>query len=175
MGEKQPLVKGGHQPQICAYLLPKARGTETVGAAVHAFPGAADVAADGGQAAPGFLMRLPTIMSAPRSEGLLHLHKFAVAVVHHAEHAGLALLAEGDQLPNLLHGEGGPRSVPLGALDGDELGFIRNGPADALIVKGAVRQQLHLPVAHAVFRQGAGGGTDTDDLLQCVVGPAHRA
>ena len=57
--EKQPLVKGGHQPQICAYLLPEARGTEAVGTAVHAFPGAADVAADGGQAAPGILNEAP--------------------------------------------------------------------------------------------------------------------
>ena len=57
--EEQPLVKGGHQPQICAHLLPKARSAEPIRAAVHAFPGAADVAADGGQAASGILNEAP--------------------------------------------------------------------------------------------------------------------
>ena len=75
----------------------------------------------------------------------------------------------------LLHGIGGPGGIALGALDGDEPGLFVDGGPDAVIVEPAVRQQVHLPVRNAVLLQGAGGGPDADDLLQSVIGSAHRA
>ena len=52
-GEEQTLIEGGHEAQVGAYLLAQARGGESVGAPLHAFLGAADVAADGSKAAAG--------------------------------------------------------------------------------------------------------------------------
>ena len=48
-----------------------------------------------------------------------------------------------------------------------------DGGPDAVVVKAAVRKQVYLAVADAVFPQGAGGGADADDLLQRVIGCAH--
>ncbi|SCJ21040.1 Uncharacterised protein [uncultured Blautia sp.] len=54
-GQEQPLVQGGHQPQVGAHLLAQSRGGEPVGTPVHALLGAADVAADGGKSSAGVL------------------------------------------------------------------------------------------------------------------------
>ena len=45
-----------------------------------------------------------------------------------------------------------------------------DGGPDAVVVKAAVRKQVYLTVADAVFPQGAGRGADADDLLQGVIG-----
>ena len=88
--------------------------------------------------------------------------------------SGFTLFAEGDQLPDLCDGEGGPGGVALGALDGDELGALVDLLADGVVVKGAVRLQIRLGVGDAVLLQGALALADADDLLQRVVGGAHR-
>ena len=71
--------------------------------------------------------------------------------------------------------EAGTGGIALAALDGDELGLGADGPFDALIVKAAAGQQIHLPVGDAVLLEGAGGGADADDLLQRVIRRADRA
>ena len=58
-GQEQSLIEGGHQTQVCADLLPQTGGGQPVSAPLHALLGAADVAADGGQAAPGILNEAP--------------------------------------------------------------------------------------------------------------------
>src|SRR5699024_3143763 len=160
--------------QIGPHLLAQARGGEAVGAPVHAGPGAADVPADGGQPAAGVFDETAYSHVRPHVGGLDDIHKLTVAVVHHADHVGLYGFAEPDQLPDLLHGEGGAGGVALAALDGDELGSLVDGRADGRVVEGAVGQQVRLPVGDAVLRQGAGGGADADDLLEGVIGRPHR-
>ena len=103
------------------------------------------------------------------------LNKFAVAVVDHAQNVRFALLAERDQLPDLRDGERRPCRVALRALDGDELCFGADCGADAVKIERAVRQQVDLPVLHAVFHQRTLGRTDADDLLQRVIRRAVRA
>ena len=71
------------------------------------------------------------------------------------------------------NGEGRTGGITLGALDGDEFCLFVDGGADAVVVKFTAGKQIHLPVANAILCQGAGTGTDADDLLQCVVGQTH--
>ena len=73
------------------------------------------------------------------------------------------------------HGEGGTGGVALGTLNGDQLGLFVDGVTNALVVKGAVPQQIHLPVADTVLSKRTGTGTNTDDLLQSIIGQTHRA
>ena len=101
------------------------------------------------------------------------LHKFAVAVVHHDLDAGLDLLAEANQFPNLLHGKAGTGGVALGALDGDEFCAPIDFAADGVVVKRPVRLQIRLGVGDAVLLQGALALPDADDLLQRVIGSTH--
>ena len=150
--KEKALKEGAHQPEVGAHLLPEARGGEPVGAAVHAGLCAADVSADGGESAAWIFNERAHHHIRPHIRGLLTLHKLPVAVVHHTDHIGLDGLAEGDQFPDLLHGEGGAGGVALGALNGDQLGLGADGGADGVIVKGPIRLQIHLPVGHAVFR-----------------------
>ena len=77
-------------------------------------------------------------------------------------------------MADLGYGVAGTGGVALGALNGDQLRFFIDGGADAVVVEGAVLQQLHLTVADAVFRQGAGRGAGTDHAGQRVVRRAHR-
>ena len=101
------------------------------------------------------------------------LHELAVAVVHHDLDAGLDLLAEGDELPDLPHGEAGAGGVALGSLDGDELRAPVDLLPDGVVVKGPVGFQVRLGVGDAVLLQRAAALPDADDLLQGVVGSAH--
>ena len=119
---------------------------------------AADIAAGGSQTATQILNEASHHYIGPHIRGFLPLHQLAVAVIHHADDVGLTALAEGDQLTDLLHGEGGAGGVALGALDGHQLGFFVDGGPDAVVVKAAVRKQIYLAVADAVFPQGAGEG-----------------
>ena len=68
-------------------------------------------------------------------------------------------------------------AVALGAnlLPGDELRFFRDRGPDAVKIEGAVRQQIDLPVADAVFHQRALRRPDADDLLERVIRRAVRA
>ena len=167
------MVKRGHQAKVGADLLPQTRGGEAVGAAFHALLRAADVPADRGKAATGIFDEGTDYHVGAHVGGLHALHKFAVAVVHHDLDVRLDLLAEADQLPNLLHGETGTGGVALGALNGNELGARIDLGADSVIVKGSVRLQVRLRVGHAVFLQGALALPDADDLFQRIVGCAH--
>ena len=109
----------------------------------------------------------------PHIRRLNTLHKFAVAVVHHDLDVRLDLLAEADQLPDLLHGEAWAGGVALGALDGDELGALVDLGADGIVVEGAVGLQVRLGVGNTVLLQRALALPDADDLLQRVIGCAH--
>ena len=173
-GQEEALEQAGHEPQIGTYLLAKAGGGEPEGAAADALFRAADIAADGGQAAAGVLDEGADHHVGPYIGGLHGFYKFAIAVVHHNGHIRLALLAEGNELADLSHGEREPGGVALGPLDGDELGFLVDGSLDARIVKASVGEQIYLPVADAVLRQGTGTLADADDLLQGIVGGSHR-
>ena len=75
----------------------------------------------------------------------------------------------------MCYGEGGTCGIALGTLNSDELGIFVDCGSDALIVEGAVVEQIHLTVGHAVLGQRAGAGTDANDLLERVVGSAYRA
>ena len=172
--QEEALEQTGHKPQVGADLLTQTGGRQPVGAPGHAFPGAADVAADGGQTAAGILDQGAHHHIRPHVGGLHGFHKFAVAVVHHDLHIGLAGLAEGNQLADLCHGEGGPGGVALGALNGNELGFFVDGGPNSIVVKFAAGEQIHLPVGNPVLCQGAGAFPDADDLLQGVVGQPYR-
>ena len=173
-GQEQSLVQCGHQPQVGAHLLPKARGGEPVGAPVHALLRAADVAADGGKAPAGVLDEAAHHHVGSQVRGLHGLHELAVAVVHHDLHIRLDPLAEGDQLPDLCHREGGPGGIALGPLDGDELGPVVDLLPDGVVVERSIRFQVRLGIGDAVLRQGAGRGPNADDLLQRVIGGPHR-
>ena len=173
-GQEEALEQVLHEAQICAHLLSQAGGGEPVGAAGDALGSAADIAADGGQAAAGVLDERTDDHVRAHVRRLHGLYEFAVAVVHHDGYIRLALLAEGDELADLGHGEGGPGGVALGALDGDELGLFIDGGPNAVVVECAAWQQVHLPVADTVLLQRAGAFPDADDLLQCVVGHPHR-
>ena len=168
--QKQSLIETGEQTQIGAHLLAEARCAEPVGAAIDEILSAADIAAGGSQTAAQIFDEASHHHIGPHIRGFLSLHQFAVAVIHHADDVGLTALAEGDQLTDLPHGEGGAGGVALGALDGHQLGFFVDGGPDAVVVKAAVRKQVYLAVADAVFPQGAGRGADADDLLQRVIG-----
>ena len=74
----------------------------------------------------------------------------------------------------MLYREGGAGGIALGALNGHQLGLGGDGLADAFVIEAPVRQQVHLPVGHAVLLQGAGALPDADDLLQGVVGSTCR-
>ena len=174
-GQEKSLIQLGQQAKIGADLPPKTRGGQAAGAAVDEISPAADVAAGGGQTAAGVFDETAHDHVRTHVGRLPQLGELAVAVVHHADHVRLAPLAEGDELADLVHGEAGAGGVALGALDGNELGLGADGGADAVVVEAAVRQQIHLPVGDAVLFERAGGGTDTDDLLQRVIGAAHRA
>ena len=173
-GEEKALIQRRHQPQIRADLLPQTGGGKPVSAPVNAFFRAADIAADGRKAAAGVLDEAAHGHVRANVGRLNGLHEFAIAVVNHDSNVGLDILAEGDQLADLLDGEGGTGGVALGALNGDELRFIVDGLADAVVVKASVGEQVYLPVDNAVFRQRAGTFPDADDLLQGVVGHTHR-
>ena len=101
------------------------------------------------------------------------LDELAVAVVHHDLDVRLDLLAEANQLPNLLHGEARAGGVALGALDGDELGALVDLGTDGIVVEGAVGLQVRLGVGNTVLLQRALALPDADDLLQRVIGCAH--
>ena len=174
-GKEEALVQTGQQAEIRADLLSEAGGRETVGAALDAFRRAADIAADGGQSAAGVFDQAADDHVRAHVRRLDPLDKFAVAVVDHAQNVRPALLAECDQLPDLRDGERRPCRVALRALDGDELCFGADRGADAVKIERAVRQQVDLPVLHAVFHQRTPGRTDADDLLQRVIRRAVRA
>ena len=168
-GEEEALVQRGHQAEIRADLLSEARRGETVRAALYARRGAADVAANGGEAAAGILDQRADDHVRTDIAGLDGLHELAVAVVHHADDVAADGLDERDQLADLRDGERRAGGVALGALDGDQLRLRLDLFADALVVEAAVRQQIDLVVGHAVFAQGALALADADDLLERVV------
>ena len=168
-GEEEALIQLGQQAQIGADLPAQAGGGQTAGTAVDEVGPAADIAAGGGQTAAGILDEAAYDHVRAHVGRLPQLGKLAVAVVHHADDIRLALLTEGDQLTDLIHGEAGAGGVALGALDGDELGLFMDGGPNTVIVKAAVGQQIHLPVGNAVLLERAGGGADADDLLERVI------
>ena len=143
-----------------------------VSAPLHALLGAADVAADGGKAAAGVFDERADDQIRAHVGRLDGLHKFAVAVVHHDLDVRLDLLAEANQLPNLLHGEAGAGGVALGALDVDELCLIVQRALDGGEVKAAVFAQVDLRIADAVLLERAWAFAKTDDLLKRIVGLA---
>ena len=171
--QEQTLIEGRHQTQVCADLLPQTGGGQPVSAPLHALLGAADVAADGGQTAAGVFDETAYYHISAHIRRLNALHKFAVAVVHHDLDVRLDLLAEANQLPNLLHGEARAGGVALGALDGDELGALVDLGTDGIVVEGAVGLQVRLGVGNTVLLQRALALPDADDLLQRVIGCAH--
>ena len=171
---EKSLIERRHDAQIRADLLSQSGRAQTICAALHAALRAHDVAADGRQSAAGILDQRADGHVRTHVAWLDGLHELAIAVVHHAHQPRLDRLHEGDQLTNLLDRERRPRLIALGALDGDQLGALVDGRADAVPVEAAVGQQIHLTVADAVLLQRAGGRSDADDLLQRIVGPAHR-
>ena len=79
-----------------------------------------------------------------------------------------------DQFPDLIHGQCGAGLIAFGALNGHQTRPWSNRAPDCLIIKGAVRLQIHLAVGDAVFVQGAPGRPDSDYLLQRIIGLSHR-
>ena len=111
--EEKALIHGRKQAEICADLLTKSGRGEPVGTALDTFRRAADIAADRGQAAAGIFDQAADDHVRADVRRLDRLDKFAVAVVHHADHVRLALLAERDDLADLRNGEGRARGVSL--------------------------------------------------------------
>ena len=148
-GQEEALEQAGHEPQIGTHLLAKAGGGEPEGAAADALFRAADVAADGGQAAAGVLDEGADNHVGPYIGGLHGFYKFAIAVVHHNGHIRLALLAEGNELAKLGHGERESGGVALGPLDLHQLRPLIDGLPDPFKIKAAVGKQIHLAVCDA--------------------------
>ena len=172
--QEEPLVQGGHQAQIRAHLLSQSGGGESESTAADAPSCAADVAADRSKAAAGIFNQASHGHIRTHIRGLHGFHKLTVAVVHHHQHIRLYALAEGDQLPNLLYGKGGPCGVALGALNGNELRLFVDGFPDGGVVKTAVGQKIHLPVGNAILCQGAGAFPYADYLLEGVIWHSNR-
>ena len=171
--QEQALIKCGHQTQVGTDFLAEAGSGQTIGTALHALLGAADIAADGGETAAGVFDQTAHDHIGAHIGGLQRLHKFTIAVVHHDFHVRLDALAEGNQLANLCHGKRGTGGIALGALNGNQLGALVDGVADGVIVKTAVRLQIGLGICDAVLLQRAGALPDTDDLFQGVIGGTY--
>ena len=154
-------VEGAHEQlpvvaQGAANLPAGARGGQAVGAQLHQIPAARDIAAGGGDAAAGVLNEGAGDDVRPHGQGLLPLHKLAVAVVHHDN--GVRRLALGN-LHNggdVLHPQGGAQAVAPGALDVNHLVLRGDAPLHGLQVGGAVGAQGQLLVVDAELLQRAG-------------------
>ena len=149
--QEKALIQAGQQSQICADLLPEPRRREPVSAALDKISPPADITADGSQAAAGVFDERADDHVSAHVRRFQRLDKLSVAVIHHADHIRLDLLAERNQLADLRDRVRRPRGVSLGALDGDELRLVVDGRADGVIVKRTVGQKLGLPVADAVL------------------------
>ena len=151
--QEEALEEGLHQSKGGAQLRAQAGGSQAVGALIDALLGAADIAAGGSQAAAGIFDEGTDDHIGADIAGFDDLGELAVAVIHHADDAGLEFLDKADQLADLLDREGGAGGIALGALNGDQLGLFIDRLADIFIVEGAVRQQLGLPVGDAELGQ----------------------
>ena len=173
-GEEQTLIERGKDALVRAHLTTETGCGQTIAAALNEVFTACNIAARGGKTAAGVLNKAAHHHICPHIAGLKLLHELAVAVVHHADDVRFALFAEGNQLPDLLHGEAGAGGIALGALNGNELRLFIDGLADSLIVESAIGQEIGLPIGDAVFSQRPHRGTDADHALQGVVGRTHR-
>ena len=113
--------------------------------------GAADIAADGGEAAAWILDEGAHDHIGAYVGGLLHFYKFTVAIVYHTDDIGAYGLDKRNQLADLLHREGGTGCVSFGALNGDQLGLGGDGLSDSFPIKGSAGEQINLAVGDAVL------------------------
>ena len=174
-GQEQPLVQQAVVPQGGAALPADARHGEPLGGPLHQVPAAGDVAAGGGQAAPGVLDEGAHHQVCPHMGGLQGLHELPVAVVHQDGGVGIGRPDHPAHLPDLRHGQGRPGGVALGALDQHRLHPGIGGRLGHPLQVGLVVLQLHLAVLHAVVLQGAVSIPGRpDDPQQGVVRRAHR-
>ena len=167
--EEEALIERGHEAEVRADLLAEAGRAETIGAALNEVFPPADIAADRRKTAAGVLDEGAHDHVRANVGGLDRLDELAVAVIDHADDVGLDALAESDELPDLLHGEGRARGIALRALDGDELGALIDGPFNGGIVERAVRPEIRLRIRDAVLLQRADTLADADDLLKRVI------
>ena len=159
------MIKGLADAEAGAHLFSQAGSRQTVGSQLDAVLSAHNIAADGRQAAAGILNQRTDDHIGSHVRGFNPFYKFPVAVVHHADHVRLDPFNKADQLSDAGDGKGRPCGVALGPLDLHQLRFFVDRFADVFIVKGAVGQQVHLPVGNAEFLQGACGVPDSDHLL----------
>ena len=94
--EEEALIKRRHEPEVRADLLPETGGAQTEGAAVDHILAAADVAADGREAAAGVFDERADDHVRAEVGRLDRLDELAVAVVDHADDVRVDALAERD-------------------------------------------------------------------------------
>ena len=173
--KEEALIEAWKQAQIRADLLPQSGSRKPIRAALDTFLCSADIPTDGRKPATWVFDQAADDHVRAQIGRLDGFHKLAVAVIDHAGNARLDRLAERDELADFLHGVRRSCRVPLRALDGDELRLFRDRRADAVIIKRSVREQIDLPVAHAVLLERALGLADADDLLERVIRRADGA
>ena len=173
-GQEQPLVQQAAAAQRGPALPADARAGEAHGRTLHQVPPSGDIAPGGGHPAAGVFDEGPHHQIGPHMGGLPLFHKLTVAVIHQNGGVWVVFPHNGAQLPDLLHRQGGPGGIALGALDEHRLySGVPNRLGQARLVGGVVRQ-LHLTVLHTVVLEGAVSLIHSPHHpQQGVVGSAH--
>ena len=170
---EEALIEGRKHIQRGADFFAKAGGRQPYGRVLDTLVGTGDIAADRRKSAARILDQGADDHICADVGGLLPLYKFAVAVVDHADHVRTLALDRGDGLPNLGDAQCAAVLIALGTLDRHQMDCgIFKRLTDAVKVKCAVGQEVHLLVADAVLGKGSPGGTDSDHFLQRIVGSA---
>ena len=172
--KEKALIQRTVQIQRGTDLLSQTGRAQTVCASVNTALLAADIAADRSQTAAGIFNQRADNHIRTHVGRLNHIHKFTVAVIHHANHIRLDFLNKCNQLPNLLHRKGRAHGITLGTLNRHQLCLFIDGFSDGRIVKCPILHELHLSVADPVFHQRAGRGHCPDDVFQCIIRLADR-
>ena len=136
---EEALIEGGKNVQRGADLLSQSRGSQPDGRVLHALRSTCNITADRRKAAARVLDQGADDHVRADIGGLLPLHKFAVAVIDHADHVGALFFDHGDRFSDLAYAQCASVLIALGTLDSHQMDRgIFQRLADAFEVKCAV-------------------------------------
>ena len=155
-------------------LLSQAGSSQPHRCSFNTFFCAGNIASDGSQSSAGVFNERSHHHIGSVVAGLFRTDKFAVTVIYHANQVFFTAFDKANQFSNFLWAKALSVAIALGTLNFHQSGFIGNRIFNALIIKGAIRKQSYLFVAHTKFFQGAKGVSDSDNLIQGIVGLSYR-
>ena len=158
--------------RVGAHLVPKARDSELMRAALYEIFSAADVSTGRCKSAAGILDKGAGGDVCAELDRFFFVGKFAVAVVHEADGLRVLCFDDVDDLPDVFREEGVSEAVAARTLDFYELGVLIDHGGDTFQIIGVAFERHFLVVDTARLQISRSVAGNADDALHGVIGSA---